>query len=662
MRIDPAARRKRTSIGVALAAVLAATLLPLTSVRAQAGPNIEFVNPSGYTSSLNISDKSDADGAVHLVAWVGPVPANPFVEFEISSATATTTLDGERGSNDTWEVDLQVASLTDGQYTLRARLFKDFSPGTTATEVDVVERTVTLNRSEIPPPSPSNTVEMTYPNNGGPFGVHMPKGKRANGLIDVIASEGTRQVRALYSTTAPGNPPTWTDCGSAAVATDRTARVRCTLAEEATASQVTAVAVVANDTPPPAGANPVADATGDAHRVLSYAQLVKNIDINPESIIGDPDSCVTFTATATDQSNRPVAAANLDVHAVGPDDQLRFGNVTDVTSEFQAPDKAHVAGPRAAINCANKANQGTQGDHNIPGADDPQHIESVAGTSNVGQFVFALHSLPTGGTRIDVWSDGEDDDVQQPAETSVGARLGWGEPPPQAEREIFLEPVRSTAEAGACQRIEMLGKLSGSPMAGQNVDVHITGPDETVSYCLPPDASSGTAPNGGTHTGNADDATTRHLEGVLDGNGRFVFGVTSATEGTTSIVTWADTLEDDIKGTDEASGIGDVGWTLSGDRSISIQSNKSTARKGSRVRISGSIDGSTACESDQVVKLKAKRLNRGRFRTISSTTTDSDGSYLFTPIIRISKKYRTVAPVAGACEKASSRVITIRTN
>jgi hypothetical protein len=364
----------------------------------------------------------------------------------------------------------------------------------------------------------------------------------------------------------------------------------------------------------------------------------------------------------TDQNGRPIAGANIDVHAVGPDDQIRFGNITMVTSDYQAPDKGHVAGSRPSIDCTDKDNQGAQGDHNIPGSDDPQHIDSISGTTTSGQFTFALYSTAVGPTRVDVWGDEDDDDVQQAAEASGGARLGWGEPPPPATREIFLEPASSTAEPGNCKRIEVIGKLSGNPMSGQNVDIHISGPDETVAFCMPPDGSTGTAPDGGTHTGNADDATTRHLEGQLDSEGRFVFGVTTGSEGSTTMLVWADTLDDDIKGTEEASRSGDIGWTLSGDRTISIRSNKSTANKGSRARISGAIDGASACESSQVVKLKARRLNAGRFRTISSTNTAADGSYQFTVVIRVSKKYRTVAPVAGACEKASSRVITIRAN
>lgn len=663
MRIGSAASRKRTSVGVVLTALLAASLLPLTSAGAQAGPNIEFLSPSGYTTNVNISDKADDDASVHLVAWVAAVPTNPLVEFEISSATSgASTIDAQRAGNDSWEASLQVSSLADGQYTLRATLFKDFTGPGTGTEVDTVTRVVTLNRSDIPPPPPSNTVEITYPENGSALGTHTPKGKRVTAVIDAVASTGTRQIRVLYTTTAPGNAPEWVACGFGRVAEDRSARARCTLEEGTTGAQVTAVAAVANETPPPAEPNAVADATGDAHRVIPYEQRADEIRLNPETIIGDPSNCVTFTATVLDQSNRPIAGTNVDVHVTGPDDQIRFGNIVDVTGDFQAPDKGHVSGSRPAIRCSDKTNQGTQGDHNIPGSDDPQHIESISGTTNSGGFTFTLYSTAVGGTQINVWFDGDDDDTQQPAEISGGARMGWGEAPPPATREIFLEPTSSTAETGTCKRVEMVGKISGNPMAGQNVDVHITGPDESVTFCVPPDGSTARSPDGGTHTGNADDATTRHLEGEMDSAGRFVFGVTTTSQGSTTLLVWADTLDDDTKGTDEASRSGDIAWTLSGDRTISIQSNKSTANKGSKARITGQIDGSSACESGQAVKLKAKRLNRGKFRTVSSTTTDSAGSYKFNVVVRFSKKYRAVAPAAGACEKASSRVITIRAN
>jgi hypothetical protein len=624
---------------------------------------VQFLNPSDYTTNISLSNKPDADNTVHLVAWASSLPTNPFIEFEIASPTTldSATVDGRRINNDTWDADLDISGLTDGSYTLTARLYS----GTTQ-EAEVV-RAVTVNSVDpLPPPSP-NTVEMTYPAIGGSWGLNAPKDKKINGLIDVVASDGTEQVRATYTTSGPGTDPDWVTCGSAAVATNLTARIKCTLADGVSIGQVTAVAVVANDTPAPADPNPVADATGDAHRVTPYAQVAKEVSVDPEVLANQVlSTCLPFTATVTDQNTRPMAGTNVDIHAVGPDDQIRFGAIKDETtgevktSPFQAPDKSHVATARPAYDCLNKRNEGTQGDHNIPNQDDPQHIESTTGTNVNGQFLFALYSVTAGGTITTAWADVNDDDLLQAAETSGGSRIGWNEGPPTATRELFLDPSTAAAEAGSCQRVELLGKLGGSPDAGQNVDVHINGPDETVAFCQPADDSGGTPPNAGTHTGNADDATTRHIEGQLDSTGRFIFGVTAASEGTTTITAWADTLENDVQESGETAKSGSVSWAISGVRTISIHASKSKVAKGRTVKISGRIDGAVACEASQTVNLKSKRLSGGRFHTIASATSDTEGDYLFTVRVQSSRRYKTAVLGSDACDAATSRVITVK--
>ena len=599
------------------------------------------------------------------------VPANPLVEFEIQPATGGTasTFDATRVGTDTWEAFVSISNLDDlQQYTLRAILYANFTGPGTGEEVAVTEELVTVNRSDVPPPPPANTVEILYPSNGDPTGFHSPEGKRTNALMDVVVSEGTEQVRVLYTVSRPGTTPEWVSCGSGGVGTVNTLTIRCTLAEGVVATQVTALAAAANNTPPPSTPNAAADATGDAHRVAPYFQKTTVLDVDPESLRVEVGSCLPLIARATDQFGRPIAGANIDVHATGPGDQVRFGFIentatspsTTPTGAFQAPDKGHVA-TRDGIQCRTKANSGKQGDHNIPGAPDPQHIESTTGTDDAGRFIFALYSDVIGGTSVTVSADENDDDVFQGSEVTGGSRLGWGQDPPEPTTDVFLEPASATGTSGSCVRMVLSVKRGGNALSGVNVDVHVNGPDSGVAFCSPPDGSAGRAPDQ-NHVGGVDDDDTRHLEGETDSVGRFIFGVTSTSSGTTGVVGWMDVADDDVPSLDEPSKNSEIAWTTSGERSISIQSNKSTANKGSRARISGAIDGASACESGQAVKLKAKRVNRGKFRTIASTTTEGSGSYKFNVVVRISKKYRTVAPVAGACEKATSRVITIRAN
>lgn len=660
---------KRAITTIAGIALLVA-LVPVLPARAE--PAIAFLNPSGYSARLQMSDKADQDNAYHLVSWVREVPANPLVEFEFVSPTGTVnqTIDATRVATDTWDAFLTLGGVPDGQYLLRTRLYENFTGPGTGREVASDEITVTVEAEDVPPPPEANTVEILYPDNGGALGFFNPRGKVTNFLIDGIASEGTDQVRALYSTSPPGTAPEWVSCGSTRVPLEANVmvRARCDLAEGASGMQITAVALVANETPPPADPNAVGDATGDAHRVAPYEQVPQRVFMSPEAVEAGVGTCQILVANTFDQNGRPIAAANIDVHATGPDDQIQFAIIERTTSPqagvltsgFKAPDRGHPS-ERSSYNCGNNEQQGRQGDHNIPGANDPQHIESTDGTDRDGNFTFALRSAIGGPTQVEAWVDADDDDVLQASEAIGGARIGWGQPPPPPVRNILLEPTSASATTGTCQRMVIAAREGGNPLAGVNVDVHASGPNESVAFCAPPDASFGREPDQGSHVAGADDAQTRHLEGETDNSGRFIFGVTAASDGVTNVTVWIDGLDDDTLTSGEPSRLGQVQWAVSGDRSISISSNRNKVRRGRAVRISGAIDGvSSTCETGQVVRLRSKRMRGGNFRTMRSTTTDTDGDYSFRVRVRKSKRYKAVAPASEACEKAVSRTITVR--
>lgn len=645
---------------VALAIALVGALLPLGVARA-ADAQINFLNPSGYSPTITISDKADKDQAIHLVAWVSSVPASPIVEFEMQPTVGVAiTLDATRVGNDTWETFASVTNMADGTYTLRAILYSNLS------ESDSAEQQVTLNRTDVPPP-PAETVEMSHPTNGGSLGFFTPAGKRTTTMIDTVASEGAEQVRALYTTSAPGTVPTWVACGAKSSLTEKTPSVRCTLATGVSGSQVTAVAVVANNTPPPSEPNPVADDSGDAHRIIPYVQKPTDVDVAPETGRSDVAKCILLSATFTDQFLQPIAGANVDVHAVGPSDQVRFGTIARatsptapvLTSAFQAPDKGHVA-QQDGIDCGGRNDPaGRQGDHNVPGGNDPQHIESTTGTDDDGKFIFALYSDSNGGTNVTVYMDEDDDDVLDASEASGGARIGWGQDAPEPTTELFFDPRTSAATSGECVRVVLVAKRGGNALLNTNVDVHASGPDASVTFCTPADASVSRPPDQ-AHTGNADDADTRHVEGETNNLGQFIFGVTATSSGTTELVGWIDSPDDDLQSTGETTATGLIQWDISGQRTISIASNKSAVRSGRRVQITGAIDGAPACETTQVVNLQRKRVSGGRFKTFMTTTTDAEGGYLFSVQVKASKKYRVLAPAADPCVAAQSRSITVR--
>jgi hypothetical protein len=627
---------------------------------ARAAAAIEFLNPSMYraTTTMQLSDVGDNDAAYHLVAWVQEVPASPLVEFEIQSTGQNPdTITATRvGSSDTWEAFYEIPdNNTDGPYVLRARLYSG------GTEVANDEKTVTINQSDVPPPPAAETVEITYPANGGPFGFFTPKGKPTNGVIAVKASEGASQVVAFYTQSDPGNVPVWESCGTAAPnATTFLARIRCTLADGDAPASVSGIAAVANRTPAQTDPNASLDDTGDAHRIFPYVQQPSRFNVVPAGTSADPETCTgLITATLLDQSGQPIAQANVDAHAVGPSDQLRFGVIANSTTAFQGPDKGHISS-EFAINCGNEANAGAQGEHNVPGGDDVKHVETTptGGTSNAGAFSFALHADEPGSTVVTLFADVDDDDLQGASEAAGGARVGWGQPPPPPVTQVSLLPSSSSPAVGRCQKITLSLTQDGAPLSGRNVDLHATGPGP-LEFC---DAGGGLPrpPDQGGHVNYDHSEGGIHGESETNSSGHFVLGVRSASVGTTSLLGWMDATDEDVQGGDEPSGSGQINWQESGQRSISLSSSKSSVSAGSRVRLSGKISGDDGCTDAQTVKLKAKPKGQRKFKGVGSATTDSNGSYRFRKRVSRTTTYRAVAPRNGACVKAKSGTTTVK--
>lgn len=647
-----------------LVASLIAGLLPASS--AVAAPAIAFVNPSPVAAGVpELSDKGG--NAVHLVAWASEIPSSPLVEFEIRGTVGTltaphnATIDAQRvGTSDTWEAFFTIPdSFSDGTYTLSARLYSNLQ------QVAEFDQLVTVNQSNLPPPDPADTVELTLPSNGGPLGFFTPKEKATNTVITAVASSGTDQVRALYTMSDPGQTPEWDQCGTGSPGDGGVTTIRCVLAEGDSPAGVTAVAVVANQTPVPAPADPAADDAADAHRIQPYVQAPTFIGISPQSQQAASGTCHLMTATLFDQMSRPIAAANIDVHGQGPNDQLTFATVnptpiTTTTHPYQEPE-GHVSG-KPTIRCSDETQIETrQGVHRAIGSPDRMHIESVNGTNNSGSFVFALYSPSSGPTNVTAWADVNDDDSQGVSEASGQGQIGWDEAPPPPKQEIFIDPDTSSADVGTCKSLTVVVREGNSPVVGQNIDIHATGPDASVSFCNPPGANvTRRDPDQGGHVaGSHTDSNAKHAEGETDETGRFVFGVSAASEGRTNIVAWIDDNDDDVQGTTEAAAPAHVTFDVEGDRSVSLEKNRNRVRKGRRVRLTGSIDGSAFCEANQTVKLKARRPN-ARWRNIATKTTAEDGSFRFRPKVFKTKDYRVIAPKDGSCERAGSRRVRVR--
>ncbi|HYP22766.1 MAG TPA: hypothetical protein VEV43_04265, partial [Actinomycetota bacterium] len=415
------------------------------------GPTIQWLNPSRYEPALVVSDKQDNDNAYHLVAWVANRPSDAVVQFsyqgtqgtpnEVTICTATRV----PTTNDTYECfwDLDETGTANGTYRLRATLFSSSAspsgsppPGGGPAAVDEDEETVLVERE-------AETVEIEYPVNGGPLGVYDPPGaQRAGFVMDVQTSEGAGDVRAYYSESPPGTEPSWQNCQQTTTVffSDGTRRIGCVLQQgDTAATNITAVAAVPiraatpdvgpglNCTPNlPFQTNcpgePERADSGDAHRVFRYTQDPATVELPPPSE-NRPNqqgnfSCQVLTSAVRDQNGRPIWRVNMDVHAQGPGDEVRFGSAPG-THPFKAPDQGGHQTENTDT-CGNApAEQATpaQGRHsNVSGAD-PKHIESVEGSDTSGRFTFAVRSPAREGTStVTAWADEDDNDERQPSE------------------------------------------------------------------------------------------------------------------------------------------------------------------------------------------------------------------------------------------------------
>lgn len=449
------------------------------------GPAIKIINPDENTSAI-ISNKNDGtDAAYHLAAWVASVPSNAQVEFkwdpdadgaqEVSIACTETGNFARFVSPDTFECHWNLAGVEADTGTVRAILYS----GTTAVSTDEEPGEVDTS---------GETVEILYPAMGGVMGFYTRQGGATSGMIDYRSSadsdpadpdpdedNGTTDVVAYYSTARPGQEPAWIQCGAEETTPGSQDSVRCDLTdddgdttanEDDSASEVTAVAVVPNDTTPgqvpdaPAGTPPPLGPTvlvgaADAHRTFGYEQDPTTVTLDPQTQQKNPGQCSdVIKATVLDQATSPrrIVGANVDVHATGPTDSLAFDDSGDNSSEHKAPE-GHPE--EAARDCEDTeppvATGGTQGDHEVIGPGDIKHIESAddsddafGGTDENGQFKFQLFSPDAGATQIRAWADEDFNDQYCSAEASGVASIGWGSAAPS--------PVGTSAEQTSCPR------------------------------------------------------------------------------------------------------------------------------------------------------------------------------------------------------------------
>lgn len=138
---------------------------------------------------------------------------------------------------------------------------------------------------------------------------------------------------------------------------------------------------------------------------------------DPVGDTGPPGSCTKFVFRAR-SGTVAVPGINVDVHAVGPNDELDFCDPGD-GSPRRAPDQ-----PAAGAANSHDAEEEDEASH--AGTPRIQHTEGE--TDSVGNFVVGITSPVSGDTTLTGWIDGEksyDNDLLDTGEVTATATMSW---------------------------------------------------------------------------------------------------------------------------------------------------------------------------------------------------------------------------------------------
>lgn len=464
MQKRTATTRRAALFSVIVMLVASTTILTGTSF-GQVEPTIAFLNPSSFATAgergLIVSDVAPTAGpgccegvgsGYRLSAWVSNAPLGSSVFFAIvQRAIDIEITETSSPAPNMWEANWSIPpEILDGPATLYAYLVLNEEP------IAVSEADVTIMRAQ-------ERAHVRYPAPGGAFGTYaaladsLPADESVTrtppvGVVDALYNDETdiSHVRSFYTTSPPGSEPAWKVCGTELVGATRAGNgVRCAV-EPQDQLAVTAVSAVANDSPDDyedrfnQAGDAVAIADPYAQELTNFSLLTGGNQRVERELISKTFFCSeSETAKLADQVGRQIAGANVDVHAAGPSDTLKFNTFTILTIN-QAPDRGSHS-EEAAYDCSGQrtetptappgnVNPDVQGEHRRFGAPDRKHIETLGGgTSDLGTFGFRVHATTEGVTEWTMWVDETDDgcaandDAFTLGEMFLNGAIGWGQ-------------------------------------------------------------------------------------------------------------------------------------------------------------------------------------------------------------------------------------------
>jgi RTX calcium-binding nonapeptide repeat (4 copies) len=540
------------------------------------GPAIKLLNPStGYEPGLDptgedppkISDKYDGvDEAYPVAAWTAGVPPGALVEASLRYEGENEIVIGQLarlGSSSVWETAWDVPeSLPTGPATLHVGLYQVTAQGIVEVARDDVE--VEMRHKGEDETSTDgvadDTAEMTSPAQGAPLGFYKPRSGAWRVVVEGNVSQSTTRVQAFYTTTTPGSAPRFTPCGTTTTASftaipgdirAKNVRLACTLGTNDLPSDATALAIVAIS-----GDNasnfPETQEAADAHLIVPYLQSPEQMLLRMAPWVrGLPNGCLAATVFVVDHLGRPVHGANIDIHAIGPDDQLSFGSVAAGNGQ-QPPDRGGHA-LQSSTTCAGVV-AGQHALHRQPGASDSKHRESTTGAA-LGRFVFQFYSESPGTTQLVAWVDDEEIETEGQLRPSDTDTLDEGEPSVEGNLQWYgaaptlsFDPPGGTGSPGECLEYILKARSALAPVAAVNVDLHVQSKVDGVRFCTPEGGPALRAPAAGPHT-PIDDAQshetgaatpTIHAETETDSAGNLHFGLTAPAAGDATVTAWID--------------------------------------------------------------------------------------------------------------------------
>jgi hypothetical protein len=627
-------------------------------VQQQAPVTIKFLNPQ---ANDKVSDKL---GPLHLVAWSSSVPQGSRVEFAVQGPVGNETpiaLDNAAVLN-SWETFWDVPDNTPGQnYSLRVYLY---SSTNAVLAMDQITVTVGDPQEAINPAFEPEGVEIVQPTNGNVLGT-FTRNNQAGFTVTVRTSNfgsiGIRgYVRLFYTTSAPGQPPSWVLCTTQAVPASLQLTIPCNLGAVDPLT-VTGVRAVANATPQTVAANPANDQSPDAHRVQTYAQMPSSVLVTPSTASqGQVDGgypCVSFTITARDQFGNTIWRAPVDAHATGPTDGLRFGSIAGSTTSFNPPDMGSHSNENA-LNCNDGSDSGLQGDHNVPGAADTKHIEDTGvGTSPAGTVTWAVRSDAAGSTSLLGWVDATEDD--EPAGDPQGsATISWlagPQPSPTPSPTVSPTPsptpsptVSPTPSPTVSPTPSPTVSPSPSPVVGRQFDrsLSLEASDPVKTFRRRFSLSGSVTSEAGAPASCTGQVQIKILRDVAGGAQNFqqVTTTTSDFNGTWSVEIQADVSANYIAQVDETAQCDDAtssARTVLVRKLVQLSRSPKDINPGGRVRFEVAV---FPCDGHAGDIVKLQKAKGGRFVTVAQKPTDASCEASFTRRISDDGVFRASAP------------------